>query len=137
MQGWIVKASGPAATRRTLPCFARARTTSRTTTDPGRPAVTVLVVIALGRSERNLTMTWLRSLSPLLVVLLPSAAWAQDVASGPEKDTKGPALKVFDATGPHADRGSGEGGRGRLEEAGRGSGEGGRGRLRRRGLADR
>src|SRR4051812_46455106 len=61
----------------------------------GRPAVAVLVVIALGRSERNLAMTWLRSLSPLLVVLLPSAAWAQEVASGPEKDTKVPALKVF------------------------------------------
>src|SRR5437763_15726180 len=46
-------------------------------------------------------MTWPRSLSPLLVVLLAPAAWAQDVASGPEKGMKVPALKVFDATGPH------------------------------------
>src|SRR4051812_3057440 len=47
-------------------------------------------------------MTWFRSLSPTLVVLLAPAAWAQDVASGPEKGGKVPALKVFDATGPHA-----------------------------------
>src|SRR2546421_8904959 len=46
-------------------------------------------------------MTWPRSLSPLLVVLLAPAAWAQDVVSGPEKGKKVPALKVFDATGPH------------------------------------
>src|SRR3954452_14115605 len=46
-------------------------------------------------------MTWPRSLSPLLVLLLASAAWAQDVASGPEEGGKVPALKVFDATGAH------------------------------------
>jgi hypothetical protein len=38
---------------------------------------------------------------PVLVLLLASPAWAQEVTSGPEKGTKVPALKVFDATGPH------------------------------------
>jgi hypothetical protein len=46
-------------------------------------------------------MPGLRSLSPLLAVLLASAASAQDVASGPAKGTRVPALKVFDATGRH------------------------------------
>jgi hypothetical protein len=44
----------------------------------------------------------LRWLLPLL--LLASWAWSQDVASGPPKGGKVPALKVFDATGPHADK---------------------------------
>ena len=39
---------------------------------------------------------------PVLAFLLfPVLAQAQDMASGPEKGTKVPALKVFDATGAH------------------------------------
>jgi hypothetical protein len=34
-------------------------------------------------------------------MLWTGSAWGQDVVSGPEKDQKVPALKVFDATGPH------------------------------------
>ncbi|HEY7156843.1 MAG TPA: hypothetical protein VH575_22940 [Gemmataceae bacterium] len=37
----------------------------------------------------------------LVALLLPVLAQAQDVASGPEKGAKVPALKVFDATGAH------------------------------------
>src|SRR5262245_22175860 len=36
--------------------------------------------------------------------LFALAAAAQDVASGPDKDAKVPALKVFDATGAHKDK---------------------------------
>src|SRR5262249_33659462 len=30
--------------------------------------------------------------------------WAQDISSGPDKNSKVPALKVFDATGPNKDK---------------------------------
>src|SRR5262252_9489067 len=36
--------------------------------------------------------------------LLTFHAPAQDMASGPDKDAKAPALKVFDATGAHKDK---------------------------------
>ena len=44
---------------------------------------------------------WLFLVLPLLVTL---PARAQDVVSGPEKGSRVPALKVFDATGPHKDK---------------------------------
>jgi hypothetical protein len=37
----------------------------------------------------------------VFLALVTASAWAQDVASGPEKGAKVPALTVFDATGPH------------------------------------
>ena len=41
---------------------------------------------------------------PFLLLLVVYATRAQDVASGPEKGAKVPALKVYDATGEHKDK---------------------------------
>ena len=41
------------------------------------------------------------SLSLFAALLAPALAHAQDVVSGPDWDKPPPALKVFDATGPH------------------------------------
>src|SRR5262249_9356633 len=46
---------------------------------------------------------WTRFASAALLAVAP-AALAQDVSSGPDKDAKVPALKVFDATGPNKDK---------------------------------
>jgi hypothetical protein len=46
---------------------------------------------------------WEFSGSVALLVVATSAP-AQDVSSGPDKDAKVPALKVFDATGPNKDK---------------------------------
>jgi hypothetical protein len=37
-------------------------------------------------------------------LLVPAASRAQDLSSGPEKGTKVPELKVYDATGAHAEK---------------------------------
>jgi hypothetical protein len=49
-------------------------------------------------------MTQHRCLALLSLLLAASASWAQDVTSGPTKGEEVPALKVFDATGPHKDK---------------------------------
>jgi hypothetical protein len=46
-------------------------------------------------------MTPSRLLALSAVWLLAPPAWGQDVVSGPDKGKPVPALKVFDATGPH------------------------------------
>jgi hypothetical protein len=45
-----------------------------------------------------------RIILSVAVICVALPAWAQDVASGPTKGEKTPALKVFDATGPHKDK---------------------------------
>jgi hypothetical protein len=47
-------------------------------------------------------MSWFRPALVLVVVAIGSGARGEDVVSGPEKGKAPPALKVFDATGPHA-----------------------------------
>lgn len=42
-----------------------------------------------------------RLVTVLVVLGFAGFTWAQDVASGPERGADLPALKVFDATGPH------------------------------------
>ena len=44
------------------------------------------------------------SLPLLLSLVLVSSVRGQEVTSGPESGVKVPALKVFDATGPHKDK---------------------------------
>src|SRR5262249_2585511 len=51
-------------------------------------------------SRKELAMTPYRWPTILSLVLAASTSWAQDVTSGPEKGAVGPALPVFDATGP-------------------------------------
>jgi hypothetical protein len=41
---------------------------------------------------------------PSLLVLVAALAGGQDISSGPKKGEAVPALKVFDATGPHTDK---------------------------------
>jgi hypothetical protein len=46
----------------------------------------------------------LRLLMTLAIVLPASSDEGQEVSSGPDQGEKVPALKVFDATGPHKDK---------------------------------
>src|SRR5437899_1403811 len=53
---------------------------------------------------KEFPMAQFRTLPALVVLFLAAPAWAQDVASGPDKGKAAPALAVFDATGPHKDK---------------------------------
>jgi menaquinone-dependent protoporphyrinogen IX oxidase len=55
-------------------------------------------------SERNHDMTPLRCLLVLPALLVVLSAYGGDVASGPEKGAKLPALPVYDATGPNKEK---------------------------------
>jgi hypothetical protein len=49
-------------------------------------------------------MRYWKYLGTVALVVVAASAMAQDVSSGPDKDAKVPALKVFDATGPNKDK---------------------------------
>ena len=49
-------------------------------------------------------MPYWNYLGTVALFVVATSAPAQDVSSGPDKDAKVPALKVFDATGPNKDK---------------------------------